>query len=76
MAKAQKPSFETALKELEAIVDRMESNELPLEEALKAFEEGIRLTQICQKALAEAEQKIEKVQNALDRALPKEDDDL
>ncbi|RMD68252.1 MAG: exodeoxyribonuclease VII small subunit [Gammaproteobacteria bacterium] len=50
--------FEKALGELEALVERMERGDMPLEEALKSFEEGIRLTRTCQKALAEAEQKV------------------
>jgi exodeoxyribonuclease VII small subunit len=50
--------FEQALKELEAIVERMEKGELGLEESLKHFERGIGLTRACQKALAEADQKV------------------
>ena len=52
-------SFETALSELEALVERMESGELTLEESLQSFEQGIALTRACQQALAEAEQKVE-----------------
>ena len=51
--------FEHALQELEALVDRMEREELPLEESLKSFERGIELTRACQKALREAEQIVE-----------------
>ncbi len=50
--------FEGALRELEALIKRMESGELPLEESLKQFERGMALTRACQKALAEAEQKV------------------
>ncbi|MGH8611144.1 MAG: exodeoxyribonuclease VII small subunit [Gammaproteobacteria bacterium] len=50
--------FEDALRELEALIKRMESGELPLEESLKQFERGMALTRACQKALAEAEQKV------------------
>jgi exodeoxyribonuclease VII small subunit len=53
------PSFETALSELESLVERMESGELTLEESLKSFEQGIALTRSCQQALSEAEQKVE-----------------
>lgn len=53
------PSFETALSELENLVERMESGELTLEESLKSFEQGIALTRSCQQALNEAEQKVE-----------------
>ena len=52
------PDFEAALAELEAIVGRLEQGELTLEESLRQFERGIVLTRACQKALAQAEQKI------------------
>jgi exodeoxyribonuclease VII small subunit len=52
-------SFEQALAELEALVDAMEKGELSLEDSLKSFERGVELTRICQKALADAEQKVE-----------------
>lgn len=51
--------FEKALGELEALVERMEQGELSLEESLRQFERGIALTRACQKALAEAEQKVQ-----------------
>ncbi|MEJ2762195.1 MAG: exodeoxyribonuclease VII small subunit [Gammaproteobacteria bacterium] len=51
--------FEKALKELEALVERMEAGDLSLEESLKDFERGVALTRACQKALAEAEQKVQ-----------------
>lgn len=50
--------FEKSLEELEALVERMEHGDLTLEESLKDFERGIELTRACQKALAEAEQKV------------------
>jgi exodeoxyribonuclease VII small subunit len=52
-------NLEEALVDLEAIVDALESGELPLETAMKKFEEGIKLTRSCQAALKEAEQKVE-----------------
>lgn len=52
-------SFEESLDELEALVERMESGELSLEESLGAFERGIALTRSCQKALQAAEQRVE-----------------
>ena len=55
------PNFEASLKQLEAIVDKMENQELSLEQALSQFEEGIGLTKQCQKALAQAKQKVEKL---------------
>jgi exodeoxyribonuclease VII small subunit len=51
--------FERAMAELEAIVARLEQGDVPLEEALKAFEQGVKLTRACQEALAAAEQKVE-----------------
>jgi exodeoxyribonuclease VII small subunit len=60
MAK-KKERFEEALQQLEAIVSRMEEGDLPLEEALKAFEEGVRLAKLCSKKLDEAERKVEKL---------------
>jgi len=51
--------FEQALKELEALVERMEQGDLTLEDSLKSFERGISLTRRCQQALQDAEQKVE-----------------
>ena len=53
------PSFEDALEELETIVGRMEDGEPSLEESLKLFERGMDLTRRCQKALDDAEQRIQ-----------------
>jgi len=53
------PSFESALERLEAIVDRLESGELPLEQALAAFEEGVTLSRRCTAELEAAERRIE-----------------
>ncbi len=52
-------TFEQSLSELEALVERMESGDLSLEESLGAFEQGIALTRSCQQALQAAEQKVE-----------------
>ena len=58
--KEPKPvDFETALRDLEEIVERLEQGDLPLEESLAAFERGVLLTRTCQVALKEAEQKVE-----------------
>jgi exodeoxyribonuclease VII small subunit len=51
--------LEKSLEELEALVVRLESGDLPLEQALKEFEHGVKLTRQCQAALTEAEQKVE-----------------
>jgi exodeoxyribonuclease VII small subunit len=53
------PDFETAMRELEELVERLEQGDLPLEESLAAFERGVMLTRTCQAALKEAEQKVE-----------------
>lgn len=52
-------SFEASLADLEAIVDRLEAGELPLEEALAAFESGVALTRRCAEQLDAAERRIE-----------------
>jgi exodeoxyribonuclease VII small subunit len=57
----KKEKFEEALQKLEAIVTQMEEGELPLEETLKAFEEGVRLARYCASKLDEAERKVEKL---------------
>jgi len=50
--------FEKSLKELEQLVEKMEQGDIGLEESLKHFEKGVQLTKACQKALQEAEQKV------------------
>jgi exodeoxyribonuclease VII small subunit len=54
-----KLDFETAMHELEELVERLEQGDLPLEESLSAFERGVMLIRSCQTALKEAEQKVE-----------------
>ena len=56
---AGEPSFEAALEQLEAIVDRLEQGDLALEDALRAFEAGVGLTRRCAAQLADAERRIE-----------------
>ena len=53
-----KKSFEQSLKQLEQIVHEMESGELPLEQAIHRFEEGIELSKFCAQKLEESERKI------------------
>jgi len=57
--KKKSPDFETSLQQLEALVVQMEQGDMPLEDALKAFEEGIHLTRDCQEILQQAEQKVQ-----------------
>jgi len=52
-------TFEDALQRLEQIVDRLEAGNLPLEESLKVFEEGVGLARRCAKYLEDAEKRIE-----------------
>ncbi len=65
------PDFEAALAELEKLTEKMESGEQSLEEALKSFQRGVELTRACQKGLAEAEQKVEKLISENDEYLIK-----
>jgi exodeoxyribonuclease VII small subunit len=55
------PAFEAALVQLESLVTRLESGDLPLDEALRTFEQGVRLTRECQSALAAAQQKVQQL---------------
>jgi exodeoxyribonuclease VII small subunit len=59
MAAAKKINLEKSLADLEELVEELESGDLPLEQAMKKFEEGIKLTRGCQAALKEAEQKVQ-----------------
>ena len=52
-------AFESALKKLESIVESLENGEISLEEALKAYEEGVKMADICSKRLTEAERRVE-----------------
>jgi exodeoxyribonuclease VII small subunit len=52
-------NLETALKELDSLVERMEQGDLSLQESLELFERGIKLTRMCQSALKSAQQKVE-----------------
>jgi exodeoxyribonuclease VII small subunit len=52
-------NFELAMKRLEEIVEQMESGDLPLEDLIVRYEEGMKLVKVCQERLASAEQRIE-----------------
>ncbi len=56
MAKGK--TFEDSIKELEAIVEKLEKGECPLDEAVKLFEKGVKISNECHKELDTAEQKI------------------
>lgn len=51
--------FEAALKKLESIVQNLENGELSLEQALKQYEEGVKMADICTKRLTEAQKRVE-----------------
>lgn len=53
--------FEASLEELQAVVKRLESGELSLDQALQQFELGVKLTRTCQERLVAAEQKVEQL---------------
>lgn len=53
------PTFETALDQLQQTVKKLESGELSLDQALKSFEEGVKLTRLCQDQLSAAEKKVD-----------------
>lgn len=59
------PGFEAALKELETIVEAMESEDLPLETLLRRYEEGVKLARACQARLAEADQRVVQLEQSL-----------
>jgi exodeoxyribonuclease VII small subunit len=59
MAAKKEFDLEKSLAELEALVVELESGDLPLDKAMKKFEDGIKLTRGCQAALKDAEQKVE-----------------
>ena len=59
VAKRKKIDYETAVSELESLVDRLEKGDISLEESLKLYERGVLLTRDCQEALQAAEQKVQ-----------------
>ena len=65
-AKDVQISFEEALAKLEAIVEAMESGDVPLAELLAKFEEGTRLLKLCEGRLKDAELKIEQLKKQKD----------
>lgn len=61
MSNDVKLSYEEAVKRLETIVDTLEENKVPLDEAIKLFDEGLNLVQYCEKQLKSFEEKIDTV---------------
>ena len=64
MSNKERPSFEEALKELEAIVEKLDNEEITLEESVKYYEKGLKLSQICSETLESAVLKIEEIEKA------------
>lgn len=52
------PNFEALMQQLETLVASMEAGELSLEDSLQAYEQGVRLTRLCQQQLTQAEQRV------------------
>ena len=75
MSEKDSPSFEARVEALENIIERMEGDELSLEEAMQAFEKGIKLTREAQQTLADAEQQVRQLieENGQLRETPFED---
>lgn len=61
MSKEKDNNFETNLKKLEMIVDKLESGDVGLEESVKLYEEGMKIKKICDKKLKDIEMQIKKI---------------
>ncbi len=59
MENKEPKDFENAMQSLEEIVSRLEAGDLPLEESLSLFEQGVKISRFCQARLGEAERKVE-----------------
>ena len=70
---AEEIKFEKALERLEKIVEELEAGNIPLEDALKKYEEGVRLSRTCNEKLSQAEKKIQVLTKALDGSFKRED---
>lgn len=61
MAEKERPSFEEALEKLEAIVEKLNDEEITLEKSVELYEEGLKLSKICSETLENAALKIEQI---------------
>ena len=61
MSKEKDNNFETNLKKLEIIVDKLESGDIGLEDSVKLYEEGMKIKKICDKKLKDIEMQIKKI---------------
>ena len=66
MDQKERLSFEDALKQLESIVDQLESQEITLEDSVKLYEQGMELSKLCNQVLHQAELKIQQVNDEQD----------
>lgn len=67
---ARKATFEDAMSRLNEIVRRLEEGDVPLEESMKLYEEGMRLGAQCRSILADAEQRIKRLASELEGEAP------
>ena len=72
MSKEKENSFESNLKKLEVIVDKLESGDIGLEESVKLYEEGMKIKKICDKKLKDIEMQIKRIKIE-DNKVTKED---
>lgn len=72
--KQGKPTFEDSLHRLEEIVEQLEQGEVPLEDSIKMYEEGLTLSRECMEKLAQAELKLKKLSKSMDGTLQLDDD--
>jgi exodeoxyribonuclease VII small subunit len=70
-ATAEAPSFETAIKRLTEIVQVLERGEIPLEESLRLFEEGVKLSRVSQQKLDSAEKRVEQLLSVDEQGRPR-----
>lgn len=68
------PTFEESLQELEKIVTQLESGDVPLEEALQAFQKGMKLSKECQDTLTKAEKTLAKMMDENGQEVPFEEE--
>lgn len=64
MAEKERLSFEEALKKLESIVEQLEDENITLEDSVKLYEEGVKMSKFCTEILEQAELRIEQVNEA------------
>jgi len=73
-AKTHTVDLEKAMRDLEQVVEQLESGDLSLDKSLKQFEKGVKLSRDCQAALSDAEQKVQILMNAELKNLPPNDE--